>query len=179
MWAHTSPSGWFEWVWWNALWSAFILYWLLLIFPSAAAVCCLSDLWYIPWCKPMQMQLQYFLKESVKQYITKTPRLHRAAVYWQAHVFNMSSWLSQWRLASQCIPWGHFSHVADVSGLSALTLALSAHAKTNVRLTLPIPTCGREVIVPDLESHASCLLHSRILEVLGNVMFPDPQKNKK
>lgn len=74
------------------------------------------------------------------------------------------------------MPCGHFSHVADVSGLSALTLALTAHAKTNVRLTLPIPTCGCEVIVPDFESLASCLLHSRTLEVLGNVWFPDPKK---
>lgn len=50
----------------------------------------------------------------------------------------------------------HFSHVADVSGLSALTLALTAHAKTNIMdinsMDLPIPTCGREFIIPDFES---------------------------
>lgn len=45
-----------------------------------------------------------------------------------------------------------FSHVADVSGLSALTLALTAHAKTNISMDLPIPTCGPEFIIPDFES---------------------------
>lgn len=56
--------------------------------------------------------------------------------------------------AAQWMPWGHFSHVTDVSGLSAQTLALAAHAKTNVSAGLPaqVPACGHEFIIPDFES---------------------------
>lgn len=78
------------------------------------------------------------------------------------------------------MPWGHFSHVADVSGLSALTLALTAHAKTNVSLGLPaqVPACGREFIIPDFESPLQvAFLRSGTVGALGKVWFPDRKGN--
>lgn len=76
------------------------------------------------------------------------------------------------------MPWGHFSHVADVSGLSAQTLAPAAHANTNVSLPSQVPACGHGFIIPDFESPlASCLVRTSTVRALGKVWFPDRKAN--
>ena len=74
------------------------------------------------------------------------------------------------------MPRGHFSHVTDVSGLSALTLALTAYAKTNVSLGLhaQVPACGPEFIILDSENLlevAFCAVRPSA-GALGKVWFP-------
>ncbi len=81
---------------------------------------------------------------------------------------------SQMGSTSQWMPWGHFSHVTVVSGLSALTLALTAHAKTNVNPSLPaqVPACGREFIIPDSESQMQVAFCAAVRKGSGKCLVP-------